>query len=156
MELEDGGCLLRPGGAEVFGIDARAARAGEPEIEAFDALGGDFLAGNQLGLGIGRVQFAKGFGPVGVEVGGARVAALIGAEFGERFVDEGHDAERKTKVRGLEKSNQGARADINVVTALGRRHGNGADQIALEVEHADGGLVLKRDVELACDRIEGE
>ena len=90
VELEDGGSIFGAGGAEVFGVDAGAADAGEPEVEAFDALGGDGGGRDELRGGRGGVEFAEGFGPVGVEVGGARVAALIGAEFGERFVDEGH------------------------------------------------------------------
>ena len=46
--------------------------------------------GPEFGLRVGRVEFAEGGGPVGVEVGGTGIAAGVGEKTGKWQVDEGH------------------------------------------------------------------
>ena len=53
-------------------------------------VGGDAGRGPEFGLRVGRVEFAEGGGPVGVEVGGTGIAAGVGEKTGKWQVDEGH------------------------------------------------------------------
>ena len=94
VELKDGGVFCRrPGavfGPEVFGVDPGAADAGEPEVETFDVRRSDYGGGAEFGARVGGIEFAKGFSPVGVVVGGSGIPTGVVMEFGERQVDEGH------------------------------------------------------------------
>jgi hypothetical protein len=78
--------------AEVFGVDAGAADAGEPEVEGLGVVRGDGGGGAEFGARIGGVEFAEGGVPIGVEVGRPGIAAGVGEEFGERKIDERHGA----------------------------------------------------------------
>ncbi len=102
VKLEDGGGFARGSrggfGTQVFGVDAGAAYAGEPQIETLDVRRDDSGAGAEFGLRRRGVELAQGFSPIGIEVGGTGIAAGIAPKFGEREVDEGH-VEKKEKAR---------------------------------------------------------
>jgi hypothetical protein len=88
VELEHGGIF--PGGfpgADVLGINASAAHAGEPEVERLAVTRGELLGGHELGLGVGGVELLERGGPVGVVVSRAGIEAGVGFELGEGFVD---------------------------------------------------------------------
>ena len=109
VKLEDGGGFVRGGrggfGAEVLGVDAGAAHAGEPEIETLDVGRNDGGAGSEFRLWSRGVELKQGFGPIGIEVGGTGIAAGIVPEFGKGEVDEGHFEEKKKRgsKRGAER-----------------------------------------------------
>ena len=65
------GCrtVFRP---QVFGVDACATHAAEPQVEAFGLRGTDGMSGHQFGLGVGGVEFTQRGAPVVVEIGGER------------------------------------------------------------------------------------
>jgi hypothetical protein len=77
-------------GADEFGVEAGAADAGEPEVEAFGVGGAEVVVGDELGLGGGGVEFGEGARPVVGVVGGAGVAALVLVELVEGEVEGGH------------------------------------------------------------------
>ena len=127
VELEDGrdlaGGFL---GADIFRVDARAAHAGEPQVERLAMPRDDLRRGHELGLGVRGVEFLERGGPVGVEVRGAGIEAAVGLEFGQGFVDEGHGGSESESESESERERQGRRLE----SAAGA-----AAEGALEVGH---------------------
>ena len=89
VELEHGRAFaVVPLWPEVFGMHARAADAGEEQVEAF---GVRPLEGGraQFNGGVGRLHLAQARVPEGVQVGRAGVEAGIGVECAQGKVDGG-------------------------------------------------------------------
>jgi hypothetical protein len=76
-------------GAQIFGVNARAADAGKAQVEALGEWGVDFVR-RQLNLWIDAVEIGESPVPVVVEIGGTRIAALVAEQLLQRHVDQWH------------------------------------------------------------------
>ena len=108
MKLKHGGTGAGVGWTQVFGVNPGPADPGEPEVETLDPTRLDDRARAELGLRRGGIEFLQGLVPVGVEVAGAGITALVDPKFREGFVDQWHasmeDRVRRNKKAGLSAS----------------------------------------------------